>query len=153
MIPAFATGGAVYGPGGPTEDRVPALLSAGEHVLTAREVLALGGHAEVERFRRLALVGALPRFAAGGAVRSPLSAPRLAPITPARLDNGPSASPSAGELAAAVTLAVRPLATELAAIKERQPIVEVDGRTSRLVDASAAKNRSGRPQRYPVRHA
>lgn len=48
----FAVGGAVTGPGGPTADRVPAMLSAGEHVWTAAEVQAAGGHGAVESMRR-----------------------------------------------------------------------------------------------------
>jgi TP901 family phage tail tape measure protein len=46
-----ADGGAVYGPGGPKDDRVPHLLSNGEHVLTAADVQALGGQAGVYAFR------------------------------------------------------------------------------------------------------
>lgn len=63
-----ATGGAVFGQGTATSDSIPALLSNGEHVITAREVQAMGGHSAVERMRAGALTGALPRFAAGGAV-------------------------------------------------------------------------------------
>ena len=38
----FSTGGLVHGPGGPKEDRVPALLSAGEGVMTAQAVKLFG---------------------------------------------------------------------------------------------------------------
>ena len=38
----FATGGHVQGPGGPTEDKIPALLSDGEYVMTADAVNRLG---------------------------------------------------------------------------------------------------------------
>lgn len=64
-----ATGGPVYGPGGPTSDSVPALLSAGEHVMTAREVQGLGGHDNVFRLRAMARNGSLRGmlgFANGG---------------------------------------------------------------------------------------
>lgn len=64
----LATGGAVHGPGTATSDSIPALLSNGEHVLTAAEVSGMGGHDAVYRMRALAKVGAL-RFANGGAVR------------------------------------------------------------------------------------
>lgn len=47
----FAGGGPVYGPGGPTDDRVPAMLSNGEHVLTAQEVQAAGGHGAISAWR------------------------------------------------------------------------------------------------------
>jgi len=64
-----ASGGAVSGPGTATSDSIPALLSDGEHVLTAREVEAMGGHGAVYRLRGLARAG-LARFAKGGAVGS-----------------------------------------------------------------------------------
>lgn len=50
--PGQATGGPVYGPGTGTSDDVLRWLSNGEHVLTAREVQAAGGHAAVERWRQ-----------------------------------------------------------------------------------------------------
>ncbi|WP_280420640.1 hypothetical protein [Nocardia carnea] len=39
----FARGGGVHGPGSGTSDSIPAWLSAGEHVVTAAEVLRAGG--------------------------------------------------------------------------------------------------------------
>lgn len=65
-----ADGGSVVGPGTGTSDSIPALLSNGEHVLTASDVLALGGQDGVYRMRRLAQAGLLPAFADGGAVDS-----------------------------------------------------------------------------------
>lgn len=62
----FRRGGAVRGPGGKTGDRIPAWLSDDEHVLTAREVAAMGGHAAVERLRAAALHGVRMPFAKGG---------------------------------------------------------------------------------------
>lgn len=50
-LPGFATGGAVNGPGTATSDSVVARLSAGEHVWTAKEVAAAGGHDNVLRMR------------------------------------------------------------------------------------------------------
>ncbi len=67
LMKKMATGGGVHGPGGPTGDKIPALLSDDEHVWTAREVKGAGGHAAVERMRKAALAG-LPGFAAGGRV-------------------------------------------------------------------------------------
>lgn len=64
----MATGGPVSGPGTATSDSILALLSDGEHVLTAAEVDAMGGHSAVARIRKAALAGALPAFRAGGAV-------------------------------------------------------------------------------------
>jgi murein DD-endopeptidase MepM/ murein hydrolase activator NlpD len=53
----LARGGPVFGPGGPTADRVPAWLSNGEHVLTAAEVRAMGGHKGVKAMRQAAVRG------------------------------------------------------------------------------------------------
>lgn len=64
---SYATGGPIFGPGGPTEDRVPALLSNGEHVLTAAEVRRAGGHGAIYAMRAAIMSGA-PRYAAGGPV-------------------------------------------------------------------------------------
>ncbi len=63
-----ARGGAVFGAGGPTDDMVPAMLSAGEHVWTAREVNAAGGHDAVSGMRRSVL-----GYGAGGAVNLKLA--------------------------------------------------------------------------------
>lgn len=46
-----ATGGAIHGPGTGTSDSIPAYLSNGEHVLTARDVASMGGQAGVYAFR------------------------------------------------------------------------------------------------------
>jgi TP901 family phage tail tape measure protein len=63
-----AAGGAIHGPGTGTSDDVPAMLSNGEHVLTAAEVAKMGGQAAVYRFRQMLDSGKLPKFASGGAV-------------------------------------------------------------------------------------
>lgn len=69
--------GPVRGPGGPKDDLVPALLSNGEHVLTAEEVQAAGGHDAIYAWRdrlvgrqviRRADGGPIPRFATGSVV-------------------------------------------------------------------------------------
>lgn len=64
---AFAEGGPVVGPGTGTSDSIRALLSNGEHVLTAREVQMLGGQESVYAMRQLIRDGAL-KFSTGGAV-------------------------------------------------------------------------------------
>ncbi|MBQ1164966.1 hypothetical protein KBZ21_44075, partial [Streptomyces sp. A73] len=62
-----------------TSDSIPARLSRGEHVWTAREVQGAGGHGAVENLRALArggyatggpvvAKGGVPGFALGGAV-------------------------------------------------------------------------------------
>ena len=63
-----AVGGPVFGAGGPTEDKVPAWLSNGEHVWTAAEVASAGGHSAVERMRKGAAAGRLANYRDGGAV-------------------------------------------------------------------------------------
>jgi hypothetical protein len=48
----YSLGGAARGPGGPTGDQIPALLSNDEHVFTAQDVAAMGGQSAVYAFRR-----------------------------------------------------------------------------------------------------
>lgn len=69
-----ADGGMIYGPGGPRDDAVPAMLSAGEYVVNA---------AATARHRPLLDQingGRLPRFADGGPVLPTLRAPSLPQI-------------------------------------------------------------------------
>ncbi len=64
-VPGFhAQGGPIHGPGTGTSDSVPAMLSAGEHVWTAKEVAKAGGHGAVESMRRNVVRG----YARGGRV-------------------------------------------------------------------------------------
>ena len=63
-----ATGGAITGPGTGTSDSILARLSNGEHVLTARDVQAMGGQSGVYRFRQALQAGQVPGYASGGAV-------------------------------------------------------------------------------------
>lgn len=60
----YAAGGGVWGRGTSTSDSVPALLSHGEHVWTAREVRGAGGHSAVQSMRH----AAVRRYAEGGSV-------------------------------------------------------------------------------------
>lgn len=64
----FARGGAVYGPGTTTSDSILARLSRNEHIWTAEEVQAAGGHGAVAQLRQAVLAGVLPGFKDGGAV-------------------------------------------------------------------------------------
>lgn len=50
-LPRFDSGGSVRGPGTGTSDSIRARLSNGEHVLTAKDVLAMGGQQAVYSFR------------------------------------------------------------------------------------------------------
>jgi tape measure domain-containing protein len=65
----YATGG-VIGPGSGTSDSIPAMLSNGEHVLTAKDVEAMGGQGGVYKFRNALhrAGGGAVGFAPGGAV-------------------------------------------------------------------------------------
>jgi len=56
-LPNFAKGGKVNGFGTATSDSVPANLSAGEHVWTAKEVRGAGGHGAVASLRSDAMGG------------------------------------------------------------------------------------------------
>ena len=59
---------AALGPGGPTSDDVPIWASVGEHMWTAREVSAVGGHDAMLRLRAAAARGEMRGYATGGAV-------------------------------------------------------------------------------------
>ncbi|SDL30435.1 phage tail tape measure protein [Microbacterium azadirachtae] len=80
--PGLATGGPVIGPGTGTSDTAGLFrLSNGEHVITAREVTAMGGHDAVARVRRAALDGTLPGLASGGPVEFVPFPRSTAPVT------------------------------------------------------------------------
>lgn len=64
----YATGGGVFGAGTGTSDSIPAMLSNGEHVWTAAEVKAAGGHGAVEDLRNWVRGGGFMGYADGGAV-------------------------------------------------------------------------------------
>ncbi|MFB8893580.1 phage tail tape measure protein [Microbacterium plantarum] len=69
-VEGHATGGPVYGPGTGTSDSVLRRLSNGEHVVTAAEVNAAGGHGAVAAWRSAVLgagAGSLTREAVGTA--------------------------------------------------------------------------------------
>lgn len=57
QVGAYAEGGEIEGPGTGTSDSVPILASAGEHMWTAAEVQAAGGHQAMERMRADVLSG------------------------------------------------------------------------------------------------
>jgi SLT domain-containing protein len=77
-----ATGGAIYGPGTGTSDSIPAMLSNGEHVITAKEVKAAGGHGAITAWRK----SLVQRFAVGGPVIA-TSTPTAAQVS-SRVDTG-----------------------------------------------------------------
>ena len=79
---AYASGGAVHGPGTGTSDSIPARLSNGEHVLTANEVGVAGGHQAIYSLRQQLLAGAKTlHLATGGGVEGGAVAPvRSSPV-------------------------------------------------------------------------
>jgi hypothetical protein len=78
--PGRAGGGDITGPGGPKSDVIPAMLSDGEHVLTAADVNAMGGQNGVYSFRKAL------HAAKGGAVKK-LEDMRTAGAMPAAAGN------------------------------------------------------------------
>ncbi len=79
-LPAFARGGRVSGPGGPREDKVHALLSAGEFVVNAASAARHHG------LLRAINDNALPAYADGGTVGALLPATAPSGGDPAALD-------------------------------------------------------------------
>lgn len=78
--PGRAGGGSISGRGGPKSDVIPAMLSDGEHVLTAADVNAMGGQSGVYSFRKAL------HAAKGGAVKK-LEDMRTAGAMPAAAGN------------------------------------------------------------------
>lgn len=64
----YKSGGGVRGPGTGHSDSIPAMLSNGEHVLTADDVQRMGGQNGVYNFRSALRNGLIPGFDDGGAV-------------------------------------------------------------------------------------
>lgn len=63
-----ADGGPIFGPGGPRSDLIPILASNDEHMWTAEEVDAIGGHTNMFLLRSLVRSGGFRGFADGGPV-------------------------------------------------------------------------------------
>lgn len=83
-----ASGGPIFGPGTGTSDSILVRMSNNEHVLTAREVAAAGGHGAIYRLRQMLMQKTL-RFADGGGLQIP-----NIPTFPS--SSGPSAGSGAG---------------------------------------------------------
>lgn len=86
---ARATGGPIFGPGTETSDDIPVMASKNEHMWSAREVRAAGGHTVMATLRALARAGVLrdmmkagliPGLASGGAVDVKTSSPSAGAI-------------------------------------------------------------------------
>lgn len=61
-LPGQATGGPVIGPGPKGKDSELRMLAPGEHVLTAAEVDAAGGHGAIQQFRSMLSSGSVGRW-------------------------------------------------------------------------------------------
>ncbi|AZZ52620.1 phage tail tape measure protein [Rathayibacter festucae] len=82
-----ANGGAIYGPGGPRDDKAGLFrLSNGEHVLDSEDVRRMGGQAAVYRFRQMLDSGGFQGFADGGQVAVPASTWQVGGSSPAVLE-------------------------------------------------------------------
>lgn len=68
-----ATGGFIYGAGGPTEDKIPAMLSNGEYVINADAASKIGK----SKLDFLNKQGELPHFSIGGSVGSNMTSESL----------------------------------------------------------------------------
>lgn len=73
----FATGGRIFGPGGPTADRVPIMASSDEFMIRAKAAQSVG-YDTLDYINR---TGTLPGFFAGGRIRrvSPMNAAAVPP--------------------------------------------------------------------------
>lgn len=107
-VSAYATGGAVHGPGTGTSDSIPAMLSNNEHVFTANEVDVAGGHQAIYSLRQQLLAGAKTlRLATGGGVENGTVAPvRYAPVMQQQGAQPVSASLDTSVIASAVASAM-----------------------------------------------
>ena len=76
----FAHGGPITGPGPKGVDSVDIVAAPGEHVWTAREVDAAGGHAAVERLRRSVLSGGRASVPAVGPAASGVAMVAPSPV-------------------------------------------------------------------------
>lgn len=125
--PGFALGGAISGPGTGTSDTAGLFrLSNGEHVLTAREVAAMGGQAGVYAFRRSIRNG-------GSVTDAPLSA-----IGSQGSSQVAAVSPVVSSAPAMVAGGSAPMSTTVN-VPETQIVVKIDGRGVALGDLIDAK--------------
>ena len=110
-----AAGGPVFGPGTGTSDSIPAMLSTGEHVITAREVALAGGQDAIYRMREAIRSGF--KFANGGAVERGSHGPVMS-MVPVQRSQQVSASVDSGVIASAVA----------SAMSSWQPVVKLGDR-------------------------
>jgi hypothetical protein len=95
---SYAGGGPVQGPGTETSDDVYARLSDNEHVWTAKEVRAAGGHRQVMRIRKAVLDKGVGQFADGGAAGSHRQAASMTVTEPSAAGIANSMKVSAAEV-------------------------------------------------------
>ncbi|NUO35508.1 MAG: phage tail tape measure protein [Dermatophilaceae bacterium] len=100
-----AVGGPITGIGTGTSDSNLVLASKGEHMLTAAEVRAAGGHGAIFALRKAIVSGGVAFRAMGGPIAAPVTAYRAAPAAL----GGFGRMPSAAEIGAAVAAQMPPL--------------------------------------------
>jgi SLT domain-containing protein len=143
-MPAYASGGPVQGAGTGTSDSITARLSNGEHVWTAAEVSAAGGHGAVAAMRSAAMGGAGVRqmgynghFALGGGVTDTTG-----------LVGAPQGGTSATQAAATAGAGGDPISqaagAALGSIKDiSNPFIEAAGQAGKDAIAALMPNDSG----------
>jgi len=114
---AFASGGYISGPGTPTSDSIPALLSDGEYVIKAASVDKFG-----TRFLDSVNKGQLPKFRLGGMVRDGggSSRPTPKPVGRVSADTAEKRALAAKPTPAAAATAARIAQAQQEAIAQRQ---------------------------------
>ncbi|MDQ1736531.1 MAG: hypothetical protein QOH56_2782 [Pseudonocardiales bacterium] len=132
-----AGGGGVDGPGTATSDSIPALLSKGEHVLTADDVQKAGGQSAIYRLRQLIQSGAA-KFATGGAAGAIAS--YTAPTYATKSSGSGSAASNSAAVAAAKALAAARDAIRFSAIQHDLPglVTAVTG-TAKSINSAMSK--------------
>lgn len=129
LVQRLAGGGKVRGPGGPTDDKVPAMLSHGEYVMDALTTYRFGPKF-FETLQKMARAGtasqivrnlSLPKFATGGLV----SADRLTPFSGIANDFKPSDTATPRDIMEVIIASGQDRATIQAERKQAQTLVGI----------------------------
>ncbi|MFC7488790.1 phage tail tape measure protein [Knoellia sp. CPCC 206453] len=142
----LAEGGAVHGAGTSTSDSILTRLSNNEHVLTAAEVAAMGGHAEVYAMRAAIRAGNIPKFADGGAVMSTSRAVQYA-ARPAPMTLSPVVqvtAPAGASVATVDPASIRAMAREVATQTARETADAILAAQRGAALASVTTRKTGR---------
>jgi hypothetical protein len=130
IMPGYATGGLISGPGTGTSDSIFARLSNGEYVMSA-DAVRMFGTGLLDQMN----AGQLPAFANGGAIGE--TGPQLAVTAPSRIYNANQAGSMSGDGSnnAAVVVELRALRAELESIRANTQAGALNGgKLVRIVD-------------------